>query len=360
MQRRRRALRWILGLGLFCSAIGLTVAFLPREPQLLKRATFIANTEPWYGGARFQVGIGIHWLSDEELLVCRFEGKDGHDRILYRHNIKTGREQKLPGLTQARDHLPAETVDDQCVSPDGRWFLCSARWDQCLLAEVNGTRYHLYDSADDSAYRSFRWMPDSRHWLEEYGDGGRTSHLILHDTEHPDFKEAIPVGKNGDVLVTLRAVISRQDAITLVDADPDTEDSPSSAVSPRTFILSRISLDAPASPRAQFRLTMPPGSSPYRVEVSPHGDRLAWCTTTLKADATRKWLHRFLPFLQAPTRPRTEIWTCDLNGDRMHLIGSLLLQPDDDSHPIGSLQWLPDGKHLSFEYRDHLYTVPAD
>jgi len=69
-----------------------------------------------------------------------------------------------------------------------------------------------------------------------------------------------------------------------------------------------------------------------------------------------------LPFLKLKMQPRTEVWVCNLDGSHLHEIGSLGERPaeEDGSSLRLSLQWLPDGKRLSFEVKDVLYTVSAD
>ena len=362
MPKRKGWLRWILGMGLFGGVMGLIAAFCPREPQLLKHATFIADTTPWYEGGRGNDGIGVHWLSNEELLVCRFEGVTGRDRTIYRHNILTGQEKPLPGIIQARNLLQEDTVDDQCVSPDGRWFLCSSRWDGCLLAEVEGTRHTLYKSADDDAYRSFWWTADSRYWLENYHTNGTASRLILHDIAHPDFQESIPIGNHGAVFGALEAVISPREGITLQDLYPHTDGiliEPPHPGKPHRVTFSRISLDAHAVVLAQYPVDTPQGSSLYATYLSPKRDRIAWIVTTARKNVIQNWLHNYLSLVPRYDQTVKEVWVSQLDGSHMHAIGNIMVKPGEELDAL-PLQWLPDGKRLSFEYKDALYTVPAD
>lgn len=365
--KKKRLAQILLGVALVGGAVGAIWRFVPRESLLLQRAAAIAATVPWHQGERFRHDMGVHWLSDDALLYCRFEGTDGRERVVYRRKVKTGQEEKLPGLTAVRNDFAAEVVDDQGVSPDGCWYVCSSRWDECLLAEVNGSRHYLYPSVDSSAYRSLHWMPDGHHWLENYVNG-ETLQLVLHDTENPKFSRSLlpQDARAKELFGALKAILSPQEAISVVDPNPDTDgfsDPPLQAKTPKVLTVTRISLDAPATAQAQYHVTVPGGTAQYKLALSPRGDRIAWQVTTLRSDTARNWLHRFLPFIQPNSRRQIEVWVSALDGSELHEVGSIEEKPNDseqDAPVFHSLQWLPGGKSLSFEYRDVLYTVPAD
>jgi len=332
----------------------------------MERATSIARTDLWHEGERFRSAISVHWLSDEDVLFCRFEGPQHDARVIYRRNVKTGLEEKLAAFTEARNEFGTEIVDDQRVSPDGRWFVCSDRWGECLLAEVNGPHHYTYPSADSANYRSLLWMPDGHHWLEGYVNGGSASRLILHDTEHPGSNVSVPIrGKREQELFgTLNAAVSPQEGISIVSPDHDSdgpEVTPAEDDRSHVLTVSRVSLDASATMREEHQVTVPGRTGRYRLCVSPQGDRIAWQVMTLREDAGRKWLHRFLPFLKSAVQRQTEVWVSRLDGSHMQQIGYIVDLPADDSISNDlSLQWLPGGKRLSFEVKDVLYTVPAD
>jgi hypothetical protein len=296
----RRSAGLILVAGLICFARFL---FHP-EPRLLDRARFIAATDQWHLGGRFNNDIGINWLSDEDILFSRFEGVKFADRIAYRRNIRTGLEQKLPGLTEARNSLQEEVVDSQGVSPDGKWFVCSARWGDCLLAEVNGRRNRIYPNAfsDDNYDRSLFWMADSRHWLENYGNGSSRK-MLLHDVDHPKSTISIPIGNKGDLLGDLEMVISPQDAIAIADPDPaggDENWAPLNPTHPHLVDVYRLSLDTRAAPKTHYQVPVPGNAAHYELALSPKGDRIAWEVTTLQHVTTlqsscTRLLSPFLP-----------------------------------------------------------------
>jgi len=99
------------------------------------------------------------------------------------------------------------------------------------------------------------------------------------------------------------------------------------------------------------------------VALSPQGDRLAWILQ-VKQDPPgpfRRFLSRWMPSLQRAPEAVLEMRTTRLDGSDVHVIGHMALpKPDPKAEYPGQLQWLPDGKRLSFVYKSVLYTVPAD
>lgn len=360
MRRKKRGL-WIFAGGVG-AGIALLVMLMPRERLLLDCATFIARTEDWNQGRRFNESIGTHWLNDEEVLFDRFNGPKGDDRIIYRRNIRTKQEQKLDALTKIRDEFGGEVIDSQAVSPDGKWFLCSTRWGPCLLAAVDGSRQFLCTSKNDDSYRSVYWLSDSRHWLEALRNNDKRL-LFLHDVEHPEQAMPLPIPeKKREVYHSLERVLSMQEAIAIEKGDED---------KPRELTISRFSLDKTADPVVQKRTEVPFESqreetldasiASYETLLSPRGDRLACWGLVERTNATQEWLHRFLPSIKPRVELRGELWVCDLTDGHWHEIGHIVTEPtEEETHFHVRFQWLPGGKRLSFQYKDALYTVPAD
>jgi hypothetical protein len=357
---RRAMIRWLRAVILIGIAAALVFFLYPREPRLLDRAMKVADTKEWHGGRRFNVDTGIHWLSDEEVLFSRYEGPKKEDRVIYARNIRTGRERKLTGLTKAIEDFGGEVVDDQNVSPDGKWYLWSQRWGGCLLASVNGKRQHLYDSADDECYRSLLWMTDGYHWLENYYLNGKTKHLVLHDVRDPKTAITFPITGREELFCHLQCILSPQEMVAVAVLEPDVDDLGRAA--PNSHILVyKLSLDTRAKPHAPYRIAVPRGSPDYVYAVSPRGDRIAWGVTITRGDSLMTRLHRVFRFIKPKQWQSTEIWICNLDGSGMREIGNVLEPPSEDGEsPWLDLQWLPGGKCLSFEYKDALYTVPAE
>jgi hypothetical protein len=91
----------------------------------------------------------------------------------------------------------------------------------------------------------------------------------------------------------------------------------------------------------------------WDVRLSPDGHRFAWLTE-VEAEV---W-----------TRPSTyRIWTSDLNGQDVTEVGCMLAEMESsEASATGernyfpqNLEWLPDGRSLSFTFKNALWTVPV-
>jgi hypothetical protein len=71
-----------------------------------------------------------------------------------------------------------------------------------------------------------------------------------------------------------------------------------------------------------------------------------------------------LAFDTLPPEHVVGLWVSDLDGRNLREIGHLALHPaansDTDGPDPEDVQWLPDGKRLSFLYKQALWIVPID
>lgn len=350
---RRTMRKWLLLFALVLLVVGAGGRFWPRERLLLERATPVIKTEDFHLGERFNYGLDVHWLSNDEILFSRFEGPQKHDRVIYRRNVKTGHEQRLPELTKAIDELGGEVIDAENVSPDGRWLLRSARWQDCLLAEVDGLRHTIYPSITGDDYRSLIWTADSRYWLEIYVNGGTAHNVIWHDTQNPKLSRKLPFSGKEQYYGSIERILSSQQAVSIIR--PENEEKP-----PKVTV-SEMSLEGKVI--REYPVAVPQGSNEFQTQVSPNGDRIAWQVTSYNLDTRPRWVQRFFPFVPRRNEDITELWISNLDGSDMRNLGHIITpRPETSEETIpymDSLKWLPDGKSLSFEYKDQLWTVPA-
>lgn len=374
-KRKRR--RWpvaFLAVGL----LGILSWQLWPTNNLIARSTRVADTKDWSGGERFNVSIGMHWLSNEDILFDRYEGSDKNQRVIYRRNVRTGQEKRLNGLTASLEDLGGETVDDQAVSPDGKWFLCSSRWEDCELAEVNGSRHYSYSlkdtdqyyvSDDTDCYRSFLWMPDSRHWLENLHLNDACHRLIMHDVEHPKQSTPLPIGKNAELYARIKQLLPGQQAIRTDSPSPD------DLQSPPILTLQRFTFEPSPKPKKIEKITAPRNAREFEYKLSPKGDRIAWYityeTSEMSDTSLQKWLRRYLPSVLAPSGWKSEIWISRIDGTEMRMLGQMAsaimdsnghgqILEDAEVWHLHDLQWLPNGKRLSYTYQNVLYIISAE
>lgn len=367
----RKPIRALVLVSTLSAALLCCWCFVTPEPGLIDRAVRVADTRTWgEGGKRFNNSIGWHWLSDHELLFDRFKGPLHDRRTIYRRDLRTGRDTELPGLTAARDQLSEEVIDSQCVSPDGKWFVCSARWGDCLLAEVNGKRRYLYSSVQDDAYRSILWLPDCRHWLERYGQNGRVSRMVLHDIENPQLSIPLAAASH-PTAATMDAVVQPNTAVLFqIDGRPAegeirSEDGPPTRPGRRATV-SLVPWTGGGSPIARYAFEAPAGMAPYYDAVSPDAKHVLWCAATQRKSQFLDFLHRFWPTLGTAHHRSTTLWTTRIDGSRLTKLGSIIEPTDSDEGMLAdgpvylNRKWMPGGNSLSFEKDGSLYVIPLD
>jgi hypothetical protein len=344
--------RWAV---LFVVAVGgmaLAGRFWPRERLLLQRATWVANVEDWYGD--YEWHLGCYWLSDREILHERFTGNpNSPQRAIYRRNIATGAETIQPALTKLLNAFDGNRVHST-VSPDGKWLVCSSRFGDTLLVELNTGRHYTYEGY---GYKSISWMADSRHWVEEE-IMNEDETLYLRDVEKPTVTQERVLPKNSllhDYHYEYELGYIQTSDRALLSPWPNDTDKTHQV----EFLWCR--LPDSAKPVSKVTVRFPDGARCRNISISPNGDRVAWEFHFTQKSPLVAWLHRLIPRVPAEPQQVFAIWVSRLDGGEMHEVGHLLSgkEAEDDDSAFG-LDWLPGGKRLSFGYDDALYTVPAD
>ena len=78
------------------------------------------------------------------------------------------------------------------------------------------------------------------------------------------------------------------------------------------------------------------------VVLSSQGDRLAWI---LQQKQNRPWLYT--------------LYVADADGAHARVIASAEDVKTDNGHSWPrAVQWLPDGKQISFDYKEAIHTIP--
>jgi hypothetical protein len=91
------------------------------------------------------------------------------------------------------------------------------------------------------------------------------------------------------------------------------------------------------------------------LELSPDGTKLAWLfhhyqTGHFNDGSSTTWW---------TASDRADLWISRSDGKDLKQLGSINLVNNSDVLP-DTIEWLPDGRHLSFVYKDALYTIPVD
>ena len=101
------------------------------------------------------------------------------------------------------------------------------------------------------------------------------------------------------------------------------------------------------------------------MRFSPQGDRIAWVLTVSETPPFNNVLGRLFPSSAMQNQEILGIWVSQIDGSKMHEVGHIKkpLRPFNDNTETDNLddiEWLPDGRHLSFVYKDTLWMIEAD
>lgn len=323
------------------------------------------------------MGSGVaryYWINDHETLI--FPRNRTNDpplsHILARYDILTGKEAVLDALTkqvQSIDNLNGDAVS---VAPDGK-RLCwigphiasnhaTPDTDSALSTAIRCATFEgtpLFDIVTHATGPCI-WMADNTHVLQYEMEYGSVVSCTIYDTNmrqptwHGNFPPGIWIGT---ITTNNHYLIGQWDGAD----EPDWIYSDSAQITD-------IELGKEQLPVKKYTVHMPFKIFAKEMLFSPKGDRIAWplmqyAATPSPVDA---WLHKLIPSFKLPPKAKFGLWISHIDGSEMHEIGYVPLKPDlinggtmAEDAP-NSIQWLPDGKRLSFQYKNNLYIIPVD
>lgn len=294
------------------------------------------------------------WLSTHEVLYQRAKSRsrENTEWSFFKRDIATGRDTFLRRLSRVVREQTGSVQADLEPSPDGKWVIWSvlsvdAQW--YVVCSLDGSSYF---PAGEQGLGPF-WLNDSRHWVDLVDDtlssrkpGQETrTQALIHDIKAPHEVKSIPLphlsltqeAQDGNEYAVVHAVVWPD---TFVMETPLLHDSSHPAIEKVT--ITTIALrDRPPTVH-EYPVNLPNGVSVRSMQFSPHGDRIAW------------WLE------EKHNPGVVTLWISDLNGHGLRELGEIGIEPSERCPlTLCSLEWLPDGKRLSFLYQDALWTVPV-
>ena len=371
MQKSRRLRAMGTGLLVAVAVAGLWLVSRPTEPDLLARATLLAN----FSALGRTEGAHYQWAANDTVVL---EEMRDHFRFAVTWL-------KLPNLTKTTRQLQL-TSHDICwqyywpyhtepLSPDGKWVLVNSDRGVPFLIEVATGRKRPCTSPVGGPLSY--WLPDCRHWLTVSGvfegkpardasdvqafiygvDGSLNTGPILYWAGHtlPNIK---PIG-----LTPQRHLIGIGQAVFNGEVHDDIED----------YDLAE-GKHGPSNRRpgltkgycACYPLTLPAGTQLEAAELSPSGDRIAYLLGRYSGPAP-PIIHRIFPNWDRDHPSTLSVWVSRENGTGLHEIGACPQVVRRDPVTRQSildyprrLHWTPNSKRLSFFYGNELYTVRVD
>jgi hypothetical protein len=106
------------------------------------------------------------------------------------------------------------------------------------------------------------------------------------------------------------------------------------------------------------KVNLPEGTRCQDTAVSPQQASILYSVWRTPDFLLLDWLHRINPNFNQDSRTNAELWVSRADGTGLREIGEIPLRMANDR--IENIQWLPDGKQISFIYHNILYVVPAE
>ena len=327
---------------LWLSAHQLLLVTTTEEPELMKARNGVSPSSGWKG-------------------------------VVELFDTATGVQTPLPRLTdllQGTLVSPGATPGNFATSPDGAWILwyTAKRSSRGAIphvtshvAQLDGAHYRTwYHSALESAF---------------FLDSRRLGFMTL--------------GKPGITLCSLYASTPDQKISTMVEADAimasseaqhpnyitagEAEDANAAGAveigsyrnhdSWHHYFFSSRQPQNPLQPFQKHILQLPVGAKLQSSEASPQQQFLWYHLQTAQTPPFFVWLHRLFPNLSVKPVLTESLWISRPDGKGMQELGYVLTHPDADGDPedlLGNIQWLPDGKMISFVYHGTLYVLPVN
>jgi hypothetical protein len=282
------------------------------------------------------------WLARNRVLLVYSDGGDyseleaitqwqGYAQIL---DLKTRRKHRLVGFTRLLNQAHG-TPGRFETSPDGTWlkwisYETGDGWPCPVVAHLDGSRFQRF-SQDNF---SLTYWLDNHRWAEqETRSQDGPFQLIIHDVNHPKATQHLPLkSKQAQNLLRLR----RNPPVQI----------PSFSDEGR-FLLGNY-FDRYSHPIPIHPIRIPVGME-EELPVESRHNGLAYLLSRQVRSASQRFSK------QRKSVEVQSLWIRRVDGSGLRQLGYVT------GHlRYGTLQWMPDGKQLSFVYRGALYVVPAE
>jgi len=342
------------GLLLGSLVFGLWLSW-PRERDLIALADPVVSLKReeeayWVSASHLVIITTDHYA----IVAGKFGVDDWHghaDLISLPSRTRT----RLAGLTKLLNRVgvtPMGAPSNFALSPDGKHLT----WRN--LQHLGRLSYRIATAnRDGNEYRECKWLEaeptfwiDDRHFAEAHFDmfanAAKVHVLDIRDANADCFYE--PSSKEA------KAILHRY--YRSLPSDRVLECVPSEEAHPLIQI-GHYRDGERLIGTSTYHVWLPKGARPVERQTSPQMTAMLYDLRFETAPPLLVWLHHFLPGIPANPVIIEGLWISWADGTEMREIGHV-----PGAHGwqlVEALQWLPDGKQISFTYRNRLYVVTA-
>ena len=106
-------------------------------------------------------------------------------------------------------------------------------------------------------------------------------------------------------------------------------------------------------------LNLPKDNDLNACADNDQGTRCIYSVIRPERPALEVFLRRFMPGYKRKIHTIEQVYVYRLETRRSYEIGRII-EPADRDTKIFDLDWLSDGKHIHFQYKDAVYTMPVE
>lgn len=331
-----------------------STALLPRgSVRVTSAADWIGAPGQWRGG----VTGSYFWTNKYDLLHLTM-GPEGSTLV---HRDTLTPLDTLQHSTQPTLQIPAKALAPR-ATPDGNAWIYG----------LSNTPYHDFDVyllTTDGVSRpmpsalwgtNIVWTPDGKRWLV-----GRPDGLYLNSLKGTPARKLNTMAISAWTPYMLGMNAQSRVIFTLGD-DLFQPPMPFRRGLQTPFgNLTEFNPYSPTSSPKTWKVTMPTDTLRGQLVLSPQADRILWIAEK-QTSGLALWMNRLRFGFSRTFEGDQTVYVSNLDGTGMRQLfsGPVERQRRGTStvtaRPLSDIQWLPDGRKISFIYKDSLYIAPVD